>query len=208
MSEYDAFAQDFDQTRQKNWPEFDTHILPLLKKGDRILDIGCGNGRLRKFISQEVIRPGEYFAIDLSKELIEIARKDYKQDHFFVGNMTDLPFGADNFEVVTLIASFHHLLTKKDQKKCLDHIYRVLKPGGVVCFTNWKLPKKYFWTNILRGRFKNWNIPFGKEKHPRTYRFVLPSEMKRLLRKHDFEILHNNWFQDRNLVTIARKKED
>lgn len=206
MSEYDAFAKDFDQTRQRNWPEFEEYILPILSKSDRVLDIGCGNGRLRKFINPKVIRPGEYFGIDLSKELIEIARKDHKEDHFFVGTMIDLPFGADNFEVVTAIASFHHLLNRKDQKKCIEHIYRVLKPGGIVCFTNWKLPKKYFWPNVLRGRFKNWNIPFGKEKHPRTYRFVVPGEMKGLLKKQGFEILHNDWYGDRNLVTIAQKR--
>ena len=206
MPQYDSFAQDFSQTRQRSWPEFERYILPRLQPHDRLLDLGCGNARLRQSLASEQIREGEYFGLDVSQKLLDIARKDFPKDHFFLGNMKDLPFGADNFEVVTAIASFHHLLNKKDQRACLQEIYRVLKPGGMVCFTNWKLPKKYFWKNVLRGRFKNWDIPFGPKKHPRTYRRITPSEMKSLLKKTGFEVVTNEWFQDRNLVTMARKR--
>ena len=41
-SEYDRFAGDFSQTRNRTWPEFEL-LHPLIHRQDRILDIGCGN---------------------------------------------------------------------------------------------------------------------------------------------------------------------
>ena len=60
-SKYDAFAHNFSQSRQHAWPEFNK-IIPLLKSHDRILDLGCGNGRLRKFIPKTIIPNGSFFA--------------------------------------------------------------------------------------------------------------------------------------------------
>ena len=170
------------------------------------MDIGCGNGRLRQWLNDEVIREGNYYGLDLSKELLDIARKTHPKDHFFCGNMAErFPFGDDNFDSITGIASFHHLLNKKDQMQCLSECKRVLKPNGVLFLTTWKLPEKFRWSNFLLGRFKNWNVPFGPEKHPRTYRNVTPAEMKSLLKKAGFKVLHCKYFEDRNLVVIAQK---
>lgn len=212
MSQYDAFAQDFSQSRSKksSWPEFEL-LYPLLNNKDRILDLGCGNGRLRQWLSKDTskkdIPEGHYFGLDTSDKLLEIARKRYPKDHFFRGNMSQkLPFGAEHFDIVTGIASFHHLLNKQDQRKCLSEIYRVLKPGGQVFLTTWMLPKKYFWENILRGRFKNWNIPFGTQKKPRTYRWVTKRELKNLCKKSGLQIEHAEYFERRNLVVIAQKQ--
>jgi len=60
-SEYDAFAADFSATRKNSWPEFEL-LFPLLKKQDRILDLGCGNGRLRNFLATDLIPTGNFFA--------------------------------------------------------------------------------------------------------------------------------------------------
>ena len=64
-SEYDAFAEEFSATREQSWPEFDK-LKKHLQKGDRILDLGCGNGRLRKFLDEKLIPFGTYFALDVS----------------------------------------------------------------------------------------------------------------------------------------------
>jgi SAM-dependent methyltransferase len=204
-SDYDAFATNWDQTRQRPWPEFD-YFLPKLKPGDRLLDIGCGNGRLRQFLSPSIIKPGDYFGLDLSDKLLNIARKKNKRDHFFRHDFSQKwPFGADQFDWGIALASFHHLLTKKDQVRFWEETYRVLKPGGKVFITTWVLPKKYFWPNILEGRWKNWCIPFGTEKHPRWYRKVGHKELKRQLKKAGFQVLSHQKFENRNHIALAQK---
>ncbi|MCF7905895.1 class I SAM-dependent methyltransferase [Candidatus Gracilibacteria bacterium] len=217
MSEYDTFARDFSATRQHAWPEFDM-FLPLLRRGDRVLDLGCGNGRLREFInkstsqqvdestSKKIIPEGNYFGFDISTELLRIAEKKFPHDHFFRGDFScTLPFGGDNFNAVVAIASFHHLLSRKPQILFLQECIRILKPGSVLFMTTWQLPRKFFWQNILRGRLKNWIIPFGADRHSRTYRRTSEKELTRLLKKTGFEVVSVRLFQQRNFVAIARK---
>lgn len=205
-SQYDAFAQDFSQHRQGAWPEFE-FLLPHLKKSDKILDLGCGNGRLRKFIPEDKISGGQYYGLDISTELLSIARKSFLQDHFFKGDFSKpLIFGADNFDVVTAIASFHHLLSPASQKLFLRECFRVLRPGGMIFLTTWKLPSRFFWPNILRGRFYNWNIPFGNEKFPRTYRLTNERILRSLLKKAGFVVQECFLFEERNFVVRAEKK--
>lgn len=209
-SEYDKFSADFSDTRQHEWPEFNI-LKPLLKKYDRLLDLGCGNGRLRRFIDKNLLPDGNYFGFDISQGLLDIARRDHPQDHFFRGSFAEkLPFGADNFEIIASVAAFHHLLNKKDQKACLAELHRILKPGGTLFLTTWKIPRKNFKENLKRWDFwrSNWQnylVPFGKEKHPRMYRMVPASVLKRLLKKAGFEIISSELCRGRNWVVVARK---
>ncbi len=204
-SEYDDFAEDFSVTRKNEWPEF-SFLKPIFRYGDRVLDLGCGNARLRKFISKETVLDGHYFGLDLSQKLLNIGRENFPKDHFFLGDFSEkLPFGADNFEVVTAIASFHHLLNKRNQKEFLAESFRVLKPGGHIFLTTWKIPMKFFWSNVLRLRFKNWIIPFGKDKIKRTYRRVSDKELVKLLKKAGFKIIFSRDFLGRNYVVCGRK---
>ncbi len=202
-SQYDPFAGDFSQTRQKPWPEFKT-LFPLFKKHDRICDLGCGNARLRKFINPELIPPGYYHGFDISKELLEFGKSEFPSDHFFQGDFTKpLPFGADQFNIVTALASFHHILNKKEQLHFLSECKRILRPNGTLWMTTWIIPKKNKWPNLLKGNWKNWNVPFGTEKHPRTYRNVTQQELKSLLKKSGFKNIQIQKFEGRNLVAIA-----
>jgi ubiquinone/menaquinone biosynthesis C-methylase UbiE len=205
MSEYDAFAEKFSLTRQYDWPEFQL-LSPFLKKNATFLDLGCGNGRFRKFLSPHIIPHGKYFGIDISKKLLQIAQKEFPKDYFFYGDFgKQFSFKKETFDVVVSIAAFHHLLSHKSQRYFLSECYRVLKPNGILFLTTWKLPKKYFWKNILSGRWKNWNIPFGEERHMRTYRQVSGKTLKKLLQEAGFFVEQCNLFREKNYVTIGKK---
>lgn len=204
---YDSFAQNWDQTRQKPWPEFDV-LLPLIGKHERWLDMGCGNGRLRASIDTELIRPGDYYGFDLSQSLVKIARQRSPKDHFFTGDFTQsLPFGADQFHGIASIASFHHILSKSQQLDHLAELYRITRPGGVVFMTTWILPQKHFWSNFWSGRYftKNWLIPFGNDKHPRYYRQVTLRDLRKLARKTGFVVKKEMVFSGRNRVMVLEK---
>ena len=82
MSEYDVFAQNFSQSRQAGWPEFEL-LRPLVHEGERVLDLGCGNGRLRKILTEQGVASSAYFGLDASDELLKIAKENYPDDHFF-----------------------------------------------------------------------------------------------------------------------------
>lgn len=201
-SEYDQFAADWSASRQNGWPEWEL-LVPFLTHGVRVLDLGCGNARLRKFLTEHGVATGAYFGLDVSDELLKIAREACPGDHFFRGDFSQkLPFGADQFEVVVAVASFHHLLSQAAQRAFFAEVQRVLRPDGVLFLTTWNLPKKHRWKNFGR---KNWTIPFGNEKHPRTYRRVLPRELRKLARRAGLRVESCTLERGKNYVLIAKK---
>ena len=202
---YDAFAKDWDKTRQVPWPEFE-EVTKVLHPHDRLLDLGCGNGRLRQYLGEDILRAGNYFGFDLSREQIAIAKENHEKDHFFIGDMgQELPFGSENFEVVAAFASFHHLLSRTEQETCFSELKRILKPNGILILTTWKLPRKFWLQNVLRLRWYNWLIPFGKEKYPRFYRKTSLRLLRKLCRKHGFELIKSELSRGRNYLIIAQK---
>lgn len=58
----------------------------LVERGSRILDAGCGTGRLGGWLAE---RGHEVFGVDLDEYLISVARQDYPQAQFSVGNLAD-----------------------------------------------------------------------------------------------------------------------
>ncbi|MFH1193507.1 MAG: class I SAM-dependent methyltransferase [bacterium] len=186
---YNAIAEDFDVTRQTAWPEFEM-LAPYIIEGTRILDIGCGNGRLYKFLSTSYkLQATSYSGIDQSEELIKIAKKNNPPltpplikggnggVDFQVADVFNLPFKDGEFDIVAGIAFLHHIPSKELRAKVLKEIYRVLAPGGILFLTNWnlfqiKLIKKYklrlrdfffLHNNLDAGDF--W-IPFHSSSHP------------------------------------------
>lgn len=63
---YDITSNSFSDSWKTPWSELDFLFDDFLEKGDRVLDVGCGNGRFY----EKVIPVANYVGIDNSKELI------------------------------------------------------------------------------------------------------------------------------------------
>jgi len=110
----------------------------FIKKGEKILDLGCGNGRLF-----EIKNDAEYFGADVSSKMIEIAKKNYPQGKFFLTSPLSLPFQDHFFDKVFCLSVFHHIPSFKYRMQFLKEIKRVLKKDGTLILTVWNLlPKK------------------------------------------------------------------
>jgi Methylase involved in ubiquinone/menaquinone biosynthesis len=136
--DYDSIAQDFSRTRQSFWKELEM-LKDYVKEGEKVLDIGCGNGRLFQILKDKNI---EYTGIDFSKNLIELAKKKYPEGNFLVANALNLPFKENTFDKVFLIAVLHHIPSKELRSQVLKEAKRVLKPQGLLILTVWNLGKK------------------------------------------------------------------
>lgn len=135
---YDAVSDSFSGSRKNSWPELDFLFDDLLKKGDRVLDIGCGNGRF-----YEKIAPiADYIGIDNSKELIHIARESYPKGDFRVIDALETPFRDGEFDKVYTIALLHHIPSEFLRIKLFEEIGRILRPGGMVAITVWDIWEK------------------------------------------------------------------
>jgi len=108
-----------------------------LKAGDRLLDLGCGNGLI---VPEVLKRKVNYVGVDISSALIKIARKKYPEVNFVVGDATKkLIFKNNSFDKVFSFAVMHHIPMEKFRLKFLQEIRRVLKDGGEAIIINWNL---------------------------------------------------------------------
>ena len=109
------------------------HLLPYLKPGLRVLDFGCGPGTISVGLAQAV-DPGELHGIDMEASQIEMARTaaaagGHDNAVFQTGDVTDLPFANDSFDVAHCHAVLTHV---PDTQATLAEAKRVLKPGGLI----------------------------------------------------------------------------
>ncbi len=109
------------------------HLLPYLKPGLRVLDFGCGPGTISVGLAQAV-DPGELHGIDMEASQIALARTaaaagGHDNAVFHTGDVTDLPFANDSFDVAHCHAVLTHV---PDTQATLAEAKRVLKPGGLI----------------------------------------------------------------------------
>ena len=100
------------------------------KPGMTALELGCGTG----YFTRELARSGAgIVAIDLSPELLEIAKANCSAPNvrFEIQNAYELSYPDVIFDSVVGSSVLHHL----EIEDALREIYRVLKPGGAIYFT-------------------------------------------------------------------------
>ncbi|MER7006268.1 class I SAM-dependent methyltransferase [Dactylosporangium sp. NPDC000555] len=111
--------------------------------GARILDVGCGAGRVTKAITD---RGGRIVGVDINPAAINVARQRCQDAEFICASMTELPLPDESFEQVWCLRfSFNALPTVAERIEALAELWRVCAPGGSVFVEvfNW----------YYRGRF-------------------------------------------------------
>ena len=101
-----------------------------LKSTDKVLEIGCGTG----YFTKEIVRTGALVtAIDISPELLNIAKQEITETNinFLLDNAYELSFEDNSFDSIVGSSVLHHL----EIEKAISEMFRVLKPGGIMFFT-------------------------------------------------------------------------
>ncbi len=205
---YDLIADKFSATRAFMWRDLG-FVRDMVKPGDRVLDFGCGNGRLAGFLFGKLGKlgksgeSGEYIGVDISQKLIDLAKQRYsseKTEFIKVSANTKrsdraaekesgrtsfaLPFDDDSFDIVFSIAVFHHFPSREYALKITKELHRVLKPGGKIIVTVWNLWQEQYQKFHLGefgklGKWGNVYIPF-KSGEKVFNRYHHPFKMKEL----------------------------
>lgn len=128
--------------------------------------------------------------------------------------MQEIPTKDKMFDVVTAIASIHHIPTTKNRIAVIKEIKRVLKENGTAIITVWNLfqpkYKKYIWHSRLKALlsfgkydFRDTFIPWGKYKVKRYYYAFTQNELRELLIKNGFKIIEE--YKGKNFTFICKK---
>jgi SAM-dependent methyltransferase len=102
-----------------------------LKAGWRVLDVGCGAGAFLRLVAE---RGGEPHGLDASEALIAFARTRLPHADLRVGEMENLPWAGDTFDLVT---GFNSFFFANDMVAALREAGRVTKPGAPVVIQVW-----------------------------------------------------------------------
>lgn len=102
--------------------------IPEIKKEDEVLEIGCGTGLFTEKLFNAT--RAKITGIDISEDLLEIARKKLPEVNFLIDDAMSLSFADESFNVVCGSSVLHHL----EMETAYKEFYRVLKPGGKMVF--------------------------------------------------------------------------
>ncbi len=212
--DYNRIARHFSVTRNRLWPELN-QFKNLVANRQNILDWGCGNGHLLEFFKGKDIK---YFGVDISDSLINVAGELYRNDvknglaQFFNTWNEDKNFDDNFFDLVFMVASFHHLPDEKNRLEVLKKIYREMKIGGKLIITVWNL--KSDWIQRKKEFEKvgeNDYLLFWKNQNAEIitklyYHHFEIEELRGLLESVGF-IIEKIENSERNLVVLGKKRQ-
>jgi ubiquinone/menaquinone biosynthesis C-methylase UbiE len=185
--------------------------LLALGKGDRFLDVGCGEGYYTVALARSV---EQTTAADVSSSVLRLMGRlsDYDPDRVqrVVTDVERLPFPAGRFDKALCSHMLEHVL---DDRAVVAEIHRVMRPGGVAVFA---IPLKYTaqyralraLEGAARAVLKPWKKPYpasppgeldvrlvGVQAHIRHYSLAV---FRRMLEESGFRVtdVKGVWFHD------------
>lgn len=193
---YNSVAEEFSRTRKKVWEEME-YLASKVWEGAKVLDVGCGNGRLLQVLPPNIT----YLGIDLSGGLIREARKAHPEKKFITGDFLSLPYSklGSDYDFIFAIAVLHHFPTKRTRLNFLIKAKKLLQKNGKLVLTVWNLlgEGKYRENIDEKGDIF---IPFGQKKVPRYYHAFTKEELFQLAEEAGFQI--EEFGENRNFFLV------
>ena len=165
----------------------------------RVLDIGVGGGRTAEYL---LTRCRSYQAIDYSPAMIDACRRRFPEcapDTFRVADARDLSeYATGEFDFALFSYNGLDYIGHQDRLRALSEIRRVLRPGGLFCFSTHSLHAFPFaeprvqarnaHVDINRLRQQGWFNLIDRAADVVTY-YVYPDVQKRQLKIAEFAVL-------------------
>ena len=139
---YDSFAQSFEASRARTEPGL-MRILPQISAGSRVLDLGCGHGRLATLLPPRCA----YIGVDNSETMLDLAReqvhhRDPEPEVDFVAlDLLTASWPAHipgRFDWIIMRAVLHHIPGYANRCRLLGKAIDLLKPSGSILVANWQ----------------------------------------------------------------------
>jgi len=202
MEDYNVVKADFNEISQLNELEWDhnncyyRHLLKFVPTNvETCLDIGCGKGELSFMLSK---RFKNVIAVDLADKMVEKAKVLHpnKNIEYICGNILEMKFENNSFDVIITTATAHHL----PYKWLLCFAKDKLKKGGKLIIldlvkaeslSDYIIWGSAFIPNILMNLIKNGRLQKDDahakevwEKHGKHDTYMTMDEIKSFAKKH------------------------
>lgn len=155
---YQTFAVEFSATRRRLQPGVQ-RLLKSFQPGQRLLDLGCGNGELWRTLAQTA-SPELYVGLDFSPGLLAAASEDLAGDappavfmqHDLAGEDWSGVQAHAPFDLALAFAVLHHLPGRALRLHVLEKVRECLAPGGRFIHSEWQ----FLHSDRLRKRIQPW----------------------------------------------------
>lgn len=125
---YAEYAPDSFSWRYLEKPLIDKLFSKGLKKSAKILDAGCGTGRLLSYLTKSKVQAKNIIGVDFSPEMLSIARENNPKVKIVESDLSHFN-SATKFDLI-ICAHVMHFLDKTGYKKTLENFYTLLGPNG------------------------------------------------------------------------------
>ena len=215
---YDSEATKYHQTRQKHRAESDM-ILEALencqKKHPDIIELWCWWWRWASLLEEKYQKPFNYTWIDISKNLISLAKKDHPNLSFTQSDMISYLANQpqESADIILAFACFQHLPDEQQRIALLKNCYRVLRYNWIIIFTNRACSKWFLKTHRkpiclawLKSIINFWKTTRRDVMIPRTsdnwtqYRYYHLYSLDELKRYSEF-----SWLKEITIEYLDRK---
>src|SRR5262245_39299989 len=133
---YDTIAADYEAHYSDEWSIeyrrrfiYDPMFEGLDLSGMKVLDAMCGSGQTTRYLLD---CGAAVTGLDISHEVVEAFRARWTQAEVVTRSLLDSGLPDNSFDFVIVIGGLHHV--HPNLKPAMVEIYRVLKPGGYLCF--------------------------------------------------------------------------
>lgn len=214
-NDFNEIAESFSESRSQLWPEIE-ELKEYIRDEERVLDLGCGNGRLIELFESRKI---DYIGVDFSEKLIEMAKKKYG-DYFKMADILILPFSDSYFDSIWSIAVIHHIPSEEMRLRALQELWRILKKEGKVIMTCWNLYQSQYLKLLLKFTlrkvfkksaldFKDILVPWKNSSVERYYHAFTKRELRKLFVESGFKVEESKFLRRNNkktnILIIAKK---
>lgn len=147
---YGRSAAEFSRTRGNPWSGWERIVERATRRRApspfSILDVGCGNGRFARFADDKV-GPIDYLGIDVSEELLEIARGELAALSESAIELTRTDLVDDSvqdvlmdrvFDLIAVFGVMHHVPGFETRRDLLSTLRAHLRPGGLLAVGFWQ----------------------------------------------------------------------
>jgi SAM-dependent methyltransferase len=155
---YDELAEVFAASRGASEPGL-VRALAQTQPGARVLDLGCGQGRVPMLLPAGC----EYTGMDFSAEMLAIAERNTDASHlstaprFVLGNLLDPAWPTlvpGHYDCIILRAVLHHIPGAENRQAVVNQAAGCLSPQGRLLLANWQ----FLEIERLRRRLLSWDV--------------------------------------------------
>ncbi len=135
---YDRLYAFKDYRAEVEW------LLPVIRRrlrtnGNRLLDVACGTGQHLQYLKPHFQVSG----LDLSAEMVTLARLRVPEGHFTVADMVDFAL-HQCFDVITcLFSSIGYVRSPERLEQAIASMTQHLKRGGILLIEPWFTPESW-----------------------------------------------------------------